>query len=59
VKSGKLQVTVYQNADGQGKSGLETAIKAAKGEKVEKNVWVPYELVTKDNVEEYVKKWAK
>ncbi|MEB3104019.1 sugar ABC transporter substrate-binding protein [Ferviditalea candida] len=59
VKSGKLQVTVYQNADGQGQSGLETAIKAAKGEAVEKNVWVPYELVTKDNVEEYVKKWAK
>lgn len=59
VKSGKLQVTVYQNADGQGRTGLETAIKAAKGEKVEKNVYVPYELVTQDNVEEYIKKWAK
>ncbi|WP_019006929.1 sugar ABC transporter substrate-binding protein [Cohnella laeviribosi] len=57
VKSGKLQVTVFQNADGQGKSGLETAIKAARGEQVEKNVYVPYELVTKDNVDEYVKKW--
>ncbi|WP_199616185.1 sugar ABC transporter substrate-binding protein [Paenibacillus alkalitolerans] len=57
VKSGKLQVTVFQNADGQGRAGLETAIKAARGETVEKNVFVPYELVTKDNVEEYIKKW--
>jgi inositol transport system substrate-binding protein len=57
VKSGKLQVTVFQNAAGQGQGALETAIKAAKGEKVEKFVYIPYELVTKDNVEEYIKKW--
>jgi inositol transport system substrate-binding protein len=57
VKAGKLQVTVFQNATAQGKGGLEVAIKAAKGEKVEKFNWIPYELVTKENVEEYVKKW--
>jgi inositol transport system substrate-binding protein len=57
VKAGKLQVTVFQNASAQGKGGLEVAIKAAKGEKVEKFNWIPYELVTKENVEEYVKKW--
>ncbi|GAX89652.1 sugar ABC transporter substrate-binding protein [Effusibacillus lacus] len=59
VKSGKLQVTVFQNAAGQGKGGLETAVKAARGERVEKFVYIPFELVTKDNVEEYVKKWSK
>ncbi|RAK16878.1 monosaccharide ABC transporter substrate-binding protein (CUT2 family) [Anoxybacillus vitaminiphilus] len=57
VKSGKLKVTVFQNAKGQGQGGLEIAIKAAKGENVEKFNWIPYELVTKDNVEEYIKKW--
>ncbi|BDG47532.1 sugar ABC transporter substrate-binding protein [Parageobacillus sp. KH3-4] len=57
VKKGKLKVTVFQNAKGQGQLGLEVAIKAAKGEKVEKFNWIPYELVTKDNVEEYIKKW--
>ncbi|GIM46627.1 sugar ABC transporter substrate-binding protein [Collibacillus ludicampi] len=57
VKEGKLQVTVYQNAKAQGQKGLETAIKAAKGEKVEKLNYIPYELVTKDNVDEYIKKW--
>ncbi|MBO8163519.1 MAG: sugar ABC transporter substrate-binding protein [Brevibacillus sp.] len=57
VKAGKLQVTVFQNATGQGQGGLETAIRAAKGEQVEKFNWIPYELVTKENVEEYIKKW--
>jgi inositol transport system substrate-binding protein len=57
VKQGKLKATVYQNAKGQGQAGLETAIKAAKGEKVEKYNWIPYELVTKENVDEYIKKW--
>lgn len=58
VKSGKLQVTVFQNANGQGQKGIETAVKAARGEKLDdKMVWVPFELVTKDNYEEYVKKW--
>ncbi|WP_400163306.1 sugar ABC transporter substrate-binding protein [Brevibacillus sp. TJ4] len=57
VKAGKLKVTVFQNATGQGQGGLEVAIKAAKGEAVEKFTWIPYELVTEDNVDEYVQKW--
>lgn len=57
VQSGKLDVTVFQDPWGQGGGGLEIAVKAAKGEEVEQLNWVPYELVTKDNVEEYVKKW--
>lgn len=57
VKSGKLKVTVFQNAEGQGRSALETAIKAARGEQVEKLVYIPYELVTTDNVDEYIEKW--
>ncbi|WP_126427139.1 sugar ABC transporter substrate-binding protein [Brevibacillus marinus] len=57
VKAGKLQVTVFQDASGQGRGGLETAIKAAKGEAVEKFVWIPYELVTQENVDEYIQKW--
>jgi inositol transport system substrate-binding protein len=57
VKAGKLKVTVFQDAFGQGKGTIDIAAKAAKGEKVEKNNYVPYQLVTKDNVEEYIKKW--
>jgi inositol transport system substrate-binding protein len=57
VKDGELKVTVFQDARGQGKGGIETAIKVAKGEKVEKFNWIPYELVTKDNVDTYIAKW--
>jgi len=56
VKKGELQVTVFQDAFKQGKAAIETAVKAAKGEKVD-DVIVPYELVTKENVDEYIKKW--
>ncbi|MDY0094847.1 MAG: sugar ABC transporter substrate-binding protein [Candidatus Vecturithrix sp.] len=57
VKEGKLHVTVFQDAYGQGAGGVEDSYKVAKGEPVEKLVWIPYELVTLENVETYVKKW--
>ncbi len=43
-----LDATVFQSAKGQGYTGAETAYRAAKGEKVEKINWVPFELVTPD-----------
>ncbi|MFB9757164.1 sugar ABC transporter substrate-binding protein [Ectobacillus funiculus] len=57
IKSGALNVTVFQDAKGQGGMAIETAIKAAKGEKVEKLNWIPYQVVTKDNVDQFVQKW--
>ncbi|MFD0693716.1 sugar ABC transporter substrate-binding protein [Paenibacillus sp. GCM10027628] len=57
IKSGELQATVFQDAMGQGKGGMETAYKLAKGEQVNKTNYVPYVLVTKDNVDEIQKKW--
>lgn len=57
VQSGKLSVTVFQDAAGQGRGGIETALKIVRGESVDKFVWIPYELVTIENVEEYIKKW--
>lgn len=58
VRSGELKVSVFQDPVGQGQGAIETAIKLAKGEKLDnKMVWIPYELITKDNVEEYIEKW--
>jgi len=58
VRAGKLKVTVFQDPVGQGEGAIETAVKAAKGVKLDsKFVWVPYELITKENVEKYEKKW--
>lgn len=57
MKDGDLQVTVFQNAEGQGKGALDTAIKLAKGEKIaDPMVWIPFELVTPGNMDKYLKK---
>jgi inositol transport system substrate-binding protein len=53
IKDGKLKVSVYQNAVGQGQGSIEAAIKAARGASVEKTIDIPFELVTIDNVDEY------
>jgi inositol transport system substrate-binding protein len=53
VKAGTMAMTVFQNAKAQGKVALEFALKAAKGEKIEKFGWVPFEPVTLENVSKY------
>ena len=55
VKKGTLDATVYQNAKEQGGKAIETAVKAAKGEKFEKEVLIPFQLVTKENLGEFLK----
>jgi inositol transport system substrate-binding protein len=56
MKAGDLDVTVFQNAAAQGSGSVDTALKLAKGEKVETLVWVPFELVTPENMDQYLSK---
>ena len=56
MEKGNLDVTVFQDGNGQGKGAVETAVKLIKGEKVEPFVWIPFELVTQENYKEYLKK---
>jgi inositol transport system substrate-binding protein len=56
MQAGDLKVTVFQDAAGQGKGAVDTALKLAKGEKVEKKTYVPFQLVTPENVKDFVKK---
>ncbi|MCA1367402.1 sugar ABC transporter substrate-binding protein [Bradyrhizobium sp. BRP14] len=53
MAAGDLDVTVFQNAAGQGKGSVDAALKLAKGEPVEKKVYIPFELVTKENLDKY------
>ncbi len=55
VKKGTLDATVYQNAKQQGGTAIETAIKAAKSLAFEKEVLIPFQLVTKENLGEFLK----
>jgi inositol transport system substrate-binding protein len=54
MQAGDLDVTVFQDAAGQGKGAIDTALELAKGETVEQTVWIPFELVTPENVERYL-----
>lgn len=56
MKAGELDVTVFQNAAAQGSGAVDTALKLAKGESVESMVWIPFELVTPANMEQYLSK---
>lgn len=53
IKTGDLDVTVYQSAKGQGEGALDTVLKIARGESYEQKVAVPFELVTPENVDDY------
>lgn len=56
LASGKMQVTVFQDAIGQGKASVDVAQRLIKGEKVPSNLWIPFELVTKENMQTYIEK---
>ncbi len=58
MKEGKLDVTIFQDAYGQGYGGIEAAIKAANGVKLPP-VWdIPYEVVTPDLADKYLALWG-
>ncbi len=55
VKDGEMGATVLQDGPGQVNAAIELIKKALKGETTEKEVMVSFVLVTKDNVDEYLK----
>jgi inositol transport system substrate-binding protein len=56
MAAGDLKVTVFQDAAGQGKGALDAALALAQGKKVDKEVWVPFQLVTPENMAKFQKK---
>jgi inositol transport system substrate-binding protein len=52
IKAGELDATCFQDAIGQGMGALDMAVTAAKGGAISRNN-IPFELVTKDNVDGY------
>jgi inositol transport system substrate-binding protein len=56
MAAGDLDATVFQNAKGQSASAVDTAVALVRGEPVEKQVWVPFELVTPKNMADYASK---
>jgi inositol transport system substrate-binding protein len=56
MQAGDLDVTVFQNAAAQGSGSLDAAVKLARGEEVDREVWIPFELVTPANIGDYLSK---
>jgi inositol transport system substrate-binding protein len=56
MQAGDLDVTVFQDAAGQGSGALDAATKLAAGEAVEQKVYIPFQLVTPANVADYLAK---
>ena len=56
MKSGNLKATVFQDAAGQGHGAVDTALKLIKGEKVDQKVYVPFQLVTPENMDKFMAK---
>lgn len=56
MQAGELDVTVFQDAAGQGAGALDAAIKLSKGEAVEQKVYIPFQLVTPANIGDFLKK---
>jgi inositol transport system substrate-binding protein len=53
IKKGNMTVSVFQDAKGQADGSIDTAVKMAKNEPVEQAVWVPYRLITPQNVDTF------
>jgi inositol transport system substrate-binding protein len=54
IKSGDLAATVFQDPEGQGGGGVWGCYLAVKGVKLPKELLIPFTLVTKDNVDNFI-----
>lgn len=55
VKEGRLDATVFQDAVGQGKGSVDAAIQLAKKHPCAKETMIPFQLVTRENVTQFLK----
>lgn len=54
MQAGDMDVTVFQDLAGQGAGSIDTAIALINGEEVDKTVFIPFKLVTPDNVADFI-----
>jgi ABC-type sugar transport system substrate-binding protein len=57
VSTGDMIASDFQNAEGQMTGALDAAVTVINGGSVEKEIWIPFEMITPDNYEEYVNKY--
>lgn len=56
VADGELDGTVFQDGTNQGAEAVRKAVALAKGEEAERETWIPFQLVTSENIDEFYPK---
>ena len=54
IKDGRMSASVLQDAVGQAQMAMDVAVKVAKNEEVEPEYLVPFQLITADNVDDFI-----
>jgi inositol transport system substrate-binding protein len=54
VRDGRLDATIFQDAKGQGAAAVETAVKIIRKQPFDKQVMIPFQLVTKENAPKFM-----
>jgi inositol transport system substrate-binding protein len=54
LAKGTLAVSVFQDARGQGRGAVDAAVKLWRGESIDSFVWIPFELVTRENYKSFL-----
>jgi ABC-type sugar transport system substrate-binding protein len=55
IKSGDLKATIYQDGIGQVSKGIDLVVDLINGASIPKESWIDFVLITKDNVDQYLK----
>lgn len=55
VRDGRLDATVFQDGQGQGRGAIEAALRLIRKEPVEKETFIPFQLVTKENAAKFLR----
>ncbi|GKX29314.1 rhizopine-binding protein [Vallitalea longa] len=53
IEAEEMACSVFQDASGQGAGAFDFAYKMAKGEEVDKYGWIPFQVVSLDNIEDF------
>lgn len=56
IANGDLDATVFQDAAGQGSGSVNAALALSRGEAVDKQVFIPFKLVTPANLSDFTSK---
>jgi len=54
VLDGRLEASILQNGPEQGATAIDICVKLAKGETIDKEYMIPFELITKENAADYI-----